>query len=327
MVREDLLLEVRGLELAAPDGSRPVRRVDLSLRGGESLALVGESGSGKSLTALSLTGLLPVAISQIGGSISLQGRRIDVLSDKELTQIRGAEIAMVSQDPMSSLNPVRRIGHQIVEAIRAHSDVSRSAAIERAVELLAAVGFEDAARSALLFPHELSGGMRQRVVIAMALSMEPALIIADEPTTALDVATEWRVLELLFDLATERSVAVILITHDLGIAARYCSSVRVMYAGQVVEFGPVERVFKSPSHPYTRSLLDATFQVDGPLPSRLTTIAGQPPTPGSLGIGCAFAPRCFNVTPHCLEIDPPMRASDGRGAACLNPVDRDVEPV
>ena len=283
-----------------PPGSPPpqdgtvqaVDGVSFSLDPGEILAIVGESGCGKSVTAQTITGLTQGSNSRIAGSVTYRGRELTGIDDDGLRDIRGEEIAMVFQDPMSSLNPVYRVGDQIAEMIRAHRDVSKKEALARAVELLGSVGIPNPAARVRCYPHEFSGGMRQRVMIAMALALEPAVLIADEPTTALDVTVQAQILRLIADLNRDRDLAVVLITHDLGVVAEVADRVLVMYAGQIVEDGSLDDIFYSPQHPYTWGLLGSLARLDRPRGERLTQIAGQPPSLLHPPPGCRFAPRC-----------------------------------
>ncbi len=301
----EALLSVRDLRVGfATEGGRlqAVGGVSFDLAAGEVLAIVGESGSGKSVTAQTILGLTRSPNARIEGSVRLGGRELIEASDRELQAVRGAEVAMVFQDPMTSLNPVYRVGDQIVEAIRAHrEEVSKDEARQRAVELLASVGIPDAPKRARDYPHEFSGGMRQRAMIAMALALEPELLIADEPTTALDVTIQAQILALLERLNRERGLATILITHDLGVVAEVADRVLVMYAGQVVEEGTLDQIFYDPQHPYTWGLLGSLTRIDRPRPSRLPQISGAPPSLLDLPPGCAFQPRCPHAFDRCAE--------------------------
>jgi peptide/nickel transport system ATP-binding protein len=308
------LLSVRDLSVSFETDSgtaHAVEGVSLDLAAGEVLALVGESGCGKSVTALTLMGLTRATKTRVGGSATYGGTDLLAASDAELRQIRGAELAMVFQDPLSSLNPVMRVGDQIAEQILAHETVTSAEADERAVELLARVGIPDAARRARAFPHELSGGMRQRVMIAMALSCKPSVLIADEPTTALDVTVQAQVLELIRELRDETGAGVLLVTHDLGVVAELADRVAVMYAGRIVEQGGVEEVFDDPQHPYTWGLLGAIPRLDRPRSERLPAVAGAPPAPDDKPQGCHFAPRCPHRFDRCSEA--PELAQRGGG--------------
>ncbi|HET6731285.1 ABC transporter ATP-binding protein [Mycobacterium sp.] len=301
------LLRVDDLRVgfATEDGVvQAVDGVSFELAAGEVLAIVGESGCGKSVTAQTLTGLTRAPNARITGSVSYRGRELNGLDDDQLRDVRGEEIAMVFQDPMSSLNPVYRIGDQITEMIHAHRDISREDATARAVELLASVGIPNPQRRIRSYPHEFSGGMRQRVMIAMALSLEPKVLIADEPTTALDVTVQAQILRLIDDLNRERELAVILITHDLGVVAEVADRVVVMYAGQIVEDGTLDEIFYDPQHPYTWGLLGSLTRLDQPRGGRLPQISGQPPSLLDPPSGCRFAPRCPHVFEMCSEIPP-----------------------
>ena len=304
------LLEVRDLSVSfnTEEGTVPaVDGVDFRLHEGEVLAVVGESGSGKSVTATTLMGLTRGPNATISGSASFEGAELLAAGEEELRRIRGNRMAMIFQDPMSSLDPVYRVGDQIVEQIQAHRDTGSAEARERAIELLDAVGIPDAARRADAYPHELSGGMRQRAMIAMALSLEPSLLIADEPTTALDVTIQAQILRLLEDLNRERGLATILITHDLGVVAEVADRILVMYAGKVVEQGTLDEIFYDPQHPYTWGLLGSLTRLDRPRPKRLPQISGSPPSLLALPQGCPFRPRCPHEFSKCTEL-PPLEA-------------------
>jgi peptide/nickel transport system ATP-binding protein/oligopeptide transport system ATP-binding protein len=315
------VLEVSDLRtvFATRDGAvHAVNGVSFSIGPGELLGVVGESGSGKSVTMMSLMGLLPSPPAEIaGGSIRFEGREVREMSDRELRALRGGDIGFVFQDPMTSLNPVFTVGFQLVEPIRAHLGLSKAAARERAAELLSLVGIPDARRRLDDYPHQFSGGMRQRVMIAMALSCDPKLLIADEPTTALDVTIQAQILEIVRELRHRLGMGIIWITHDLGLVAGIADRVMVMYAGQVVEHGTVAQIFGDPQHPYTRALLGTVPSVSGPRERRLRTIEGQPPVlmedPGF----CPFAPRCAHVFERCRREDPPRIAvGGGHDVAC-----------
>jgi oligopeptide/dipeptide ABC transporter ATP-binding protein len=299
------LIDVRDLhvEFATEEGVvRPVDGLDLQVQRGEVLALVGESGSGKSVSAMTLLGLTRGPNTTIRGSAYFEGTDLITASEEELRSIRGNRISMVFQDPMTSFDPVYRVGAQIVEAIRAHRpEVSKSEARTLAVELLDAVGIDDAGQRVDVYPHEFSGGMRQRAMIAMALALEPDLLIADEPTTALDVTIQAQVLRLIERINRERGLATILITHDLGVVAELADRVLVMYAGKVVEQGTLDEIFYDPQHPYTWGLLGSLTRIDRPRPRRLPQIAGQPPSLLDLPKGCPFRPRCPHEFSKCPE--------------------------
>ncbi len=309
-------------EFVSGEGAvRAVNGVSYEVRRGETLAVVGESGSGKSVTALSILGLIPNPPGRIvGGSVVFEGIELRQVDRKELRSIRGGGIGMIFQDPMTSFNPAIRIGDQIVEAIRTHQDLGRKAARERAIELLEAVGVPDAQRRFKQFPHEFSGGMRQRAMIAMAIANRPRLIIADEPTTALDVTIQAQVMEVLERAKQETGAGMILITHDLGVVAESADRVVVMYAGRVVEQASVRDLFARPFHPYTASLLNSLPRLDGDL-GRLVSIPGQPPNLAELPPGCPFQERCpIGHREVCRTVPPPLlEAAPGRLSACHFP--------
>ncbi len=291
---------------------RAVRGLSYEIGAGETVGLVGESGSGKSVSALSLLGLLPKRVGRVSsGSALFEGEEILHLSDERLRKIRGARIAMIFQDPLSSLNPVLTIGRQITEAIEAHQRVTRKQARTRASELLELVGIPDPDARLDNYPHQFSGGMRQRAMIAMALSCEPSLLIADEPTTALDVTIQAQILELLRRLRTELRMAVLLITHDLGVVAGFADRLAVMYAGRLVELGPTETILSDPAHPYTVGLLRSLPRLDRPPQIALTPIEGSPPDLASDLRGCPFSPRCAWSLEICSTDDPPLVAVGG----------------
>jgi peptide/nickel transport system ATP-binding protein len=301
------LLRVEGLTTFFKRGTSVVRAVDnvsLELRRGETLGLVGESGSGKSMMALSILRLVQPPGVTLGGPIMFNGRSdLLELSEREMRKIRGAEMALIFQEPMTALNPVFTIGDQIAEAMLVHHQASRRAAHDRAVELLAAVKIPDPAKRVHDYPHQLSGGMRQRVLIAMALACRPLLLIADEPTTALDVTIQAEILDLLQEMKEKFHLALLLITHDLGVVAGHADRVAVMYAGRIVEEGPMRQIFRSPAHPYTRGLLAS---IPGGTPGqRLAGIEGAVPNLASLPPGCAFEPRCPERFARCATAPPP----------------------
>jgi peptide/nickel transport system ATP-binding protein len=313
------LLEVQNLtvEFSTPDGIvQAVRGVTFDLDPGEVLAIVGESGAGKSVTALAVMGLLP-RTARIDGTVLYKGRSLLGLKDKELAEVRGKEVAMIFQDPMTSLNPVYTVGWQLAEAVQAHHDVDKAAAWQRAVDLLGLVGIPQPKDRAGNYPHEFSGGMRQRVVIAMAMANDPDVIIADEPTTALDVTVQAQILETLEKAQEETHAAIVLITHDLGVVAGMADEVLVMYAGRAVETGSVDDIYYSPRMPYTLGLLGSLPRLDAE-DEPLTPIKGAPPSLVNLAPGCPFAPRCPMARAHCEEEEPGLRPVEGADhkAAC-----------
>ncbi len=312
------LLQVRDLTVtfAGPGGLRldAVRGVDLDVSDGEALGVVGESGCGKSVTMLGILGLLPRS-AVVTGSARLRGQELLGMAPQALQAIRGARIGMIFQDPLSALNPVLRVGEQIVEAIRIHRDLSRKAAMARAVDLLDLVSIPQPRDRVQQYPHEFSGGMRQRAMIAMAVANEPELLIADEPTTALDVTVQAQILELLEDLRTRLGIGLILITHDLGVVAGTADAVAVMYAGRIVERGDVDTVFDEPRHPYTKGLLAALPKLDaGDAP--LVGIEGRPPSLRDPPAGCAFHPRCALAQARCRVERPVLRLLGASWCAC-----------
>ncbi len=315
-----LLLEARALGVAYRTPSGPlnvVRAVDLALRRGEFLGVVGESGSGKSQLLLALLGLsAPGAI--VSGSIRYRGTELVGAGPAALNRIRGDRIAMVFQDPMTALNPYLRVGTQIGEVLEQHRGLERAAALRRAAELLDAAQIAEARRRLAQYPHELSGGMRQRVMIAMALACEPEILLADEPTTALDVTVQAQILALLRELRARTGTAVVLVTHDLGVVAELADRIAVMYAGRFVEEAPSEALFAASRHPYTAALRGSIPRIDAPLPERLASIPGQPPDPARLPSGCAFAPRCTFRLQRCTGEVPPLRSvgAQHRVACC-----------
>ena len=312
------LLEVKDLQTHFPTRSGLVRAVDgvsFHLDRGELLGLVGESGCGKSITALSVMRLISPPGKIVNGEILFEGRDLLRLSDSEMRQMRGDDIAMIFQDPMTSLNPVFTVGEQIAEALRLHRKMSRAQALRQpTVEAMREVAIPDPARRAKDYPHQLSGGMRQRVMIAMALACNPKLLIADEPTTALDVTIQAQILELLNELRKQRELAVLLITHDLGVVAEVADRVAVMYTGRIVEESPVDELFARPKHPYTEGLLRSVPKLTSEhviKKERLETIEGVVPRPTDLPPGCHFAPRCPHRMPRCTEEDIPLYELDG----------------
>jgi len=324
MGKEDArkVLSVRGLVTAVSGEGGPRAVLDgvgFDLHEGETLCIAGESGSGKSITALSLMGLLPEGAAVTAGEAWLGDRNLFALPEREMLKVRGGEIAMIFQEPMTSLNPVMTIGAQLVEALRAHRALSATAARQEAVDILGAVRISDPGRRFRQYPHELSGGMRQRVMIAMALCCNPKVLIADEPTTALDVTIQAQILDLLISLQKDHGMALVLITHDMGVVAETAERVTVMYAGQQVEEQQVDALFAAPRHPYTSALLDA-------LPERslgrdrLPTIEGVVPGAGDRPAGCLFSPRCKRVQDDCRLTVPPLERANGRAVRCYHPV-------
>jgi oligopeptide transport system ATP-binding protein len=298
-----------------------VNGVSFDIAPGETLGIVGESGCGKSVTSLAVLGLLPRAGRVVAGSAAFEGRDLIGLSDAELRRIRGKDIAMVFQDPMTSLNPVLTIGRQIREALETHFELEKDEAERRAAELLDRVGIPSANVRLKDYPHQFSGGMRQRAMIAMALACEPKLLIADEPTTALDVTIQAQILELLRDLVSERDTALILITHDLGVVAGMCERVNVMYAGMFMETGSAEQVFARPRNPYTLGLLQSVPRLDMPRQTYLRPIEGNPPNMLRALEACPFQPRCrFEVSESREQVPPLVEVEPGHMVACFNPV-------
>jgi oligopeptide/dipeptide ABC transporter ATP-binding protein len=296
-----------------------VRGVDFEVLPGETVALVGESGCGKSMTMLSVMGLHPQPPAEIiAGEVRLEGRDLLTMSEEERRNVRGSQLAMVYQDPMTSLNPLMRIGRQIGEVLLAHGK-TRQEAEQRTFEVLAEVGIAQPARAARAFPHDFSGGMRQRVVIAIALALRPKVLIADEPTTALDVTIQQQIISLVEELQKQMGMAVVWITHDLGVVARVAERTMVMYGGHIVETGPTARVFARPEHPYTAGLLAAIPPVQGSVRPPLRQIPGTPPDPSQTPTGCPFHPRCPNAREICREQMPALTDRGGSRAACWVP--------
>ena len=295
------------LSFFTPAGEvKALNDVSFRMNAGEVLGIVGESGSGKSVTAYSLLGIVPHPGRLISGALSFCGQRLDSLNEKQFQGIRGNQISIIFQDPMTSLNPVFTVGGQIIEAIRLHTGKSKKEARARGVELLNLVGINEPHRRMRQYPHELSGGMRQRVMIAMALACEPKLLIADEPTTALDVTIQAQILDLMQNLRKSLGMAIILITHDLGVVASMCEKIAVMYAGKIVECGTADEVFYDPRHEYTKGLLQSIPQLDGADKNRLKPIPGSPIDMLNLPSGCPFAPRCGACMKICLREMPPV---------------------
>ena len=317
------LLDVRNLHTEFRTGAGLVRAVDgvsYTVDPGETVAIVGESGSGKSVGAMSILRLIPDPPGRITqGQILFDGRDLLRLSQVEMREIRGRDIGMVFQEPMTSLNPVLTIGRQITEVLEQHQGADRQAAERRALELMEMVGIADTGRRLKQYPHQLSGGMRQRVMIAVALACNPKLIIADEPTTALDVTIQAQILELMKSLTLRLNVALIVITHNLGVVARYASRVNVMYAGRIVEAGSADAIYHDPRHPYTIALLRSVPRLDQPRRARLDPVDGQPPDLTRLDGGCAFRPRCRFAVERCGEARPALAPTGEAGhfAACF----------
>ena len=316
----DALLVVDNLTVSFPtdDGEvKAVRGVSYTVRSGASMGIVGESGSGKSVSSMAVMGLLPKS-AKITGSVRFRGQELIGMAEKDYAKIRGNKIAMIFQDPLTSLNPVYSIGFQIAEAVLAHNDVSKQAALDRAIELLGVVGIPFPEQRVKAFPHELSGGMRQRIVIAIAMANNPDVIIADEPTTALDVTVQAQVLEALEAAREETGAALILITHDLGVIAGHSDQICVMYAGKLVETGSTEDVFYRPRMPYTLGLLGSLPRLDREERQRLTPIKGAPPSLLNLPPGCPFTPRCPMAQDICDREEPELLSVEGRGhsSAC-----------
>ena len=315
------LLQVRNLTTQFFTSSGTVRAVDnvtFNVDEGETVAVVGESGCGKSVSALSILRLVPWPPGKIvGGSINFRGQNLLEMGDEDIRRVRGREISMVFQEPMTSLNPVLSIGLQLTETMQHHLGLSPAQALKRAAELLEMVGISEPKRRLAQFPHHLSGGMRQRVMIALALSCEPKLIIADEPTTALDVTIQAQILELMKDLTKRLGVALVVITHNLGVVARYADRVNVMYAGKIIEMGSAQQIYHQPHHPYTLGLLASVPRMDQPRGTRLIPIDGQPPDLTRLDGGCAFRPRCRFAVDRCAQEFPPLENIDsGHVSAC-----------
>jgi oligopeptide/dipeptide ABC transporter ATP-binding protein len=314
------LLQVRNLSTTFLTSAGVVRAVDgvsWEVQAGETVALVGESGCGKSVSALSIMRLVSEPAGRIeGGEIFYKGRDLLKLSEPEMQRVRGREIAMVFQEPMTSLNPVLTIGRQLTEGLEIHLNMKGAQAQARAVELLGMVGIPDPARRLEQYPHHFSGGMRQRMMIAMALACNPSLILADEPTTALDVTIQAQILELMRDLARRLGVAMLIITHNLGVVARYADRVNVMYAGRIIEQGAAGEIYANPRHPYTLGLLRSVPRLDEPRRARLDPIQGQPPDLTRLPPGCAFAPRCAYKVERCAEAPALEDVVPGHSSAC-----------
>ncbi|SMD09372.1 ABC transporter ATP-binding protein [Sporomusa malonica] len=318
------MLEINNLKTHFHIGKRVIKAVDgisISVKSGEMLALVGESGCGKSVSAMSIMRLVPEPPARLSGEILFQGRDILKMSAPEIRDIRGKDISMIFQEPMTSLNPAYTVGDQIAESVRVHGNVDKQAAWRRAVEMLELVGIPAAGQRVKEYPHQMSGGMRQRVMIAMALACNPKLLLADEPTTALDVTIQAQILDLIRDLAHEFNTALVLITHDLGVVAEMAQNMAVMYAGRIVEQGTVEAVFKAPRHPYTAGLMDSIPRLDGAKKQLLHTIEGVVPDLAYLPSGCTFAERCEHAQGKCRLTQPELVCqADGRLVACHYPL-------
>lgn len=315
-----VLLDMKNVRVSffTPAGEvKAVNDISFKLNEGDVLGIVGESGSGKSVTAYSIMGLLAPGGRVVGGTIDFNGHRINELTEKELRKIRGNEVSIIFQDPMTSLNPVYTIGNQICEVITQHTNKSRKEALERAEELLALVGINEPKKRLKQYPHELSGGMRQRVMIAIALACEPKLLIADEPTTALDVTIQAQILELMNELKEKVGMSIIMITHDLGVVASMCQKIVVMYAGKIVEYGSVDDIFYNPQHEYTKGLLRSIPKLDDKEHKKLVPIEGSPVDMLNPPAGCPFAPRCESCMKICLREMPEYTAiSDNHYSAC-----------
>jgi peptide/nickel transport system ATP-binding protein len=312
------LLEISHLSVALPTRRGTFTALDdvsFAIEAGEVLGVVGESGAGKSITAAAIIGLLEPPLRQTGGEIRLEGERIDNLPNEALRRIRGKRIGAIFQDPLTSLNPLYTIGRQLIETIRTHLPLSERAARARAIELLQETGIPAASERIAAYPHQFSGGMRQRVVIALALAANPRLLVADEPTTALDVSTQAQIIALLKRLCRDHGTAIMLVTHDMGVIAETADRVAVMYAGRVVEIGPVRDVVKAPRHPYTIGLMGSIPAIGHPL-GRLRQIDGAMPRLGAIPPGCAFNPRCTQVFDRCREARPDLLPSGATRSAC-----------
>ncbi len=300
----EFLVEIKDERLSffTPAGEvKALNGVSFTMNEGDVLGIVGESGSGKSVTAYSLMGLTAHPGKLVGGTLHFNGHEVENMSEREMQKIRGNEVAIIFQDPMTSLNPVYTVGHQIMEAILLHTDKSKSEAKARAKELLELVGINEPDKRLKQFPHELSGGMRQRIVIAMALACEPKLLIADEPTTALDVTIQAQILELMMELREKLGMAIIMITHDLGVVAQMCEKIAVMYAGNIIEYGTTDEIFYEPKHEYTKGLIRSIPRLDATEHERLVPIEGTPIDLLHPPAGCPFAPRCDKAMKICLR--------------------------
>ncbi len=327
MAAKTPLLEVKDLKVHFHTDDGIVKAVDgisYSVAAGQTLGIVGESGSGKSVSSMTVMGLTRAKNAEISGSITFDGKELLTATENELRAVRGGPVSMIFQDPLSSLHPMYKIGSQLVEAVRTHQDVSKAKARDRAVEMLGLVGIPEPRRRIDGYPHEFSGGMRQRVMIAMALCNDPKLLIADEPTTALDVTVQAQILDLLEKLKSEMDTAIVMITHDLGVVAEVTDDIAVMYAGRIVERAPKDQVFASPEHPYTWGLLRSIPRLDSPRDEELVPIPGRPPSLINPPSGCSFHPRCPYVREAHTRVDPalePVAGTRDHHVACLLPVE------
>ncbi len=314
------ILEIKDLSITFLQGKEETRVVDsirFDVHKGEVLGIVGESGCGKSVTSLSIMGLLPQKTSKLSGEILFQGKDLLKLNEKSMRKLRGNELAMVFQEPMTSLNPLFKIGNQLEESLRVHLSLTKKQAKERAIQILKLVGLPRPEELYGEYPHQLSGGMRQRVMIAMAMICDPKVLIADEPTTALDVTIQAQILKLMKDLNKKMETSIVFITHDLGVVAEMCDRVMVMYAGQVVEEGSVKTIFKNPKHPYTRGLMKSVPDIRKKN-ERLYSISGQVPRPGTVQTGCLFAGRCEYAMAECVKHSPPLyKLQDSHQSRCF----------
>lgn len=327
MAHDDVLLSVQDLEVhfrTASSVVKAVNGVSFDVKRGETIGIVGESGSGKSVTATSILGLISPPGKVVGGSILYEEKDLTKLSNKAMRRIRGNEISMIFQDPMTSLNPVFKIGNQLTDVIKLHQKVNQKEAERRAVEMLRWVGIPEPERRLHEYPHEFSGGMRQRAMIAIALSCNPKLLIADEPTTALDVTVQAQILELMKDLQRKMNTSIIMITHDLGVVWEICQNVIVMYAGNVVEYTSVEQLYDHPLHPYTWGLLDSQVSGEAKRRGKLISIPGNPPDLREEIVGCPFAERCSYASDVCFKEKPPLiEAAPGHWTACHFQTDKE----
>ncbi len=317
-----VVLEGLHVALGRPGGETPlVQDVSFRIERGRVLGLVGESGAGKSLTAAALIGLVAAPVRITSGRLGLGGREVNLHDADAVRPLRGKEVGFVPQDPFTSLDPLFRVGDQLVETLRAHAPLDRAAARERAIRLLADVGLPSPAERFEHYPHQLSGGMRQRVAIALAICAGPPLVVADECTTALDVSTQAQIVALLARLVEEHGTSVLLITHDLGVVAELATEVAIMYAGRIVERAPVARLLRTPRHPYTRALLDAVPRIHAEGAGALPAIPGNMPRPGELPAGCAFHPRCPRASDRCRSERPPLERGEDSELACWHPLE------